>query len=98
MVQRIGLILVSLPLILWTVLVLTSLHADADAMVAELRTLSIDLVISIWPMVNRRSLNYQQMLEAGHLVRPDRDLRIAMDFMGETVHFDATKPSAREYV
>jgi alpha-D-xyloside xylohydrolase len=69
-----------------------------EAMIAELRTLGIELMVSIWPTVDKRSPNYPAMLEAGHLVRTDRGIRTAMDFMGDTVHFDATNPSAREYV
>jgi alpha-D-xyloside xylohydrolase len=74
------------------------LHLYTDAMVAELRTLGIELMVSIWPTVDKKSPNYSKMLEAGHLIRTDRGLRIAMDFMGETVHFDATNPSARKYI
>ena len=67
-------------------------------MIAELRTLGIELMVSIWPTVDKRSPNYPAMLEAGHLIRTDRGMRTAMDFMGDTVHFDATNPSARKYV
>ena len=67
-------------------------------MITELRTLGIELMVSIWPTVDKRSPNYDTMLEAGHLIRTDRGLRIVMDFMGETVHFDATNPAARKYV
>lgn len=67
-------------------------------MIAKLRILGIELMVSIWPTVDERSPNYAKMLEARYLIRTDCGLRIAMDFMGETVHFDATNPSARKYV
>jgi alpha-D-xyloside xylohydrolase len=63
----------------------------ADAMIAELHTLGIELMVSIFP-------NYQRILEADHLIRTDRGMRVAMDFMGQTVHFDPTNPSARHYL
>ena len=65
---------------------------------AEPHTLGIELMVSIWPTVDKLSPNYQRILEAGHLIRTDRGMRIAVDFVGETVHFDPTNPSARQYV
>ncbi|KAL1964471.1 hypothetical protein VTN77DRAFT_6897 [Rasamsonia byssochlamydoides] len=38
------------------------------------------------------------MLAKGFLIRTDRGIRTAMNFQGETVHFDATNPAARAYV
>jgi hypothetical protein len=45
-----------------------------DAMIAELHTLDIEPMVSIWPTVDKRSPNYPNMLEAGHLIRTDRGL------------------------
>ncbi|KAF2009359.1 glycoside hydrolase family 31 protein [Aaosphaeria arxii CBS 175.79] len=71
---------------------------DPDAMVKELQDLKIELMVSVWPTVDKRSENYQEMLEGGHLIRVDRGIRTAMDFEGDTVHFDATNPETRKYV
>lgn len=38
------------------------------------------------------------MLEKGYLIRTERGFRVGLDFMGATIHFDATNPGAREYV
>ena len=38
------------------------------------------------------------MLERGYLIRTDRGIRTAMDFEGETIHYDATNPQARQYL
>lgn len=67
-------------------------------MIAELKSLNIELMVSIWPTVDPRSENYEEMLEQGLLVRTDRGFRMVMDFMGNTVHFDATNPAARKYI
>ena len=40
----------------------------------------------------------EEMKEKGYLIRTDRGFRIVMDFQGNTVHYDATNPAAREYV
>lgn len=67
-------------------------------MVKELTELKIELMVSIWPTVDKRSENYQEMLERGYLIRVDRGIRTAMDFQGDTVHFDATNPKSRDFV
>lgn len=67
-------------------------------MIRELRELNIELMISIWPTVDKRSENYDEMVEKGYLIRTDRGIRTAMNFQGETVHFDATNPASRAYV
>ncbi|KAI9733633.1 MAG: hypothetical protein M1834_003235 [Cirrosporium novae-zelandiae] len=71
---------------------------DPDAMVKELKEMKIELMVSIWPTVDIESENYKEMVEKGYLIRNDRGIRVAMDFQGETVHFDATNPESRAYV
>ena len=71
---------------------------DPDAMIRELKDMGIELMVSIWPTVDHRSENFEEMKEKGYLIRTDRGFRIVMDFRGNTVHFDATNPKAREYV
>ncbi|KAM0508949.1 hypothetical protein ACHAP9_004128 [Verticillium nonalfalfae] len=71
---------------------------DPDAMVRELRELKIELMVSIWPTVDKRSQNYQEMMERGYLVRTERGIRTNFDFGGETVYYDSTNPDARQYV
>jgi len=70
----------------------------ADAMIKELREMKIELMVSIWPTVDKLSKNYEEMREQGHLIRVERGVRIGLDFQGDTVHFDATNPEARRYV
>ena len=67
-------------------------------MVKELQSMNIELMVSIWPTVDRKSPNYPEMLEKGYLIRTDRGERIAMTFQGNTVHCDFTNPSARTYI
>lgn len=71
---------------------------DPDAMIKELKDMGIELMVSIWPTVDYRSENFNEMKEKGYLIRTDRGFRMVMDFQGNTVHFDATNPGAREYV
>lgn len=67
-------------------------------MVKELKDLDIELMVSIWPTVDKKSENFKEMLEQGHLIRVDRGVRTGLDFEGETIHFDATSPDARAYI
>lgn len=71
---------------------------DPDAMIAELKELGIELMVSIWPTVDYRSENFAEMKDKGYLIRAERGFRLSMDFQGNTVHFDTTNPSARDYV
>jgi alpha-D-xyloside xylohydrolase len=71
---------------------------DPTAMVRELKEMGIKLMVSFWPTVDKTSTNYPIMLQKGYLVRTERGIRTTMDFMGDTVFFDATNPAAREFV
>lgn len=71
---------------------------DPDGMVRELHSMGIELMVSIWPTVDKTSENYQEMLEKGYLVRTDRGIRNTMDFLNTTVFFDATNPGSRQFV
>lgn len=71
---------------------------DPDSMIKELKELNIELMVSIWPTVDKESENYEEMLERGLLVRNDRGVRVSMEGRGNPVHFDPTNPAARQYV
>lgn len=71
---------------------------DPDAMIRELKEMGIELMVSVWPTVDYRSENFEEMKQKGYLIRTERGFRVAMEYMGNTVHFDATNPGAREYV
>jgi Alpha-glucosidases, family 31 of glycosyl hydrolases len=71
---------------------------DPEAMIAELKEMNIELMVSIWPTVDYQSENFEEMKEKGYLIRTERGFRIGMDFQGNTIHYDATNPKAREYV
>jgi len=71
---------------------------DPEAMITELKEMNIELMVSIWPTVDYQSENFEEMKEKGYLIRTERGFRIGMDFQGNTIHYDATNPKAREYV
>ncbi len=68
---------------------------DPKAMVAELKAMGIELMVSVWPTVEATSENYGEMEEKGYLIQIDRGVRIALS---GAVHFDATHPGARDFI
>lgn len=71
---------------------------DPEGMVRELRSMGIELMVSIWPTVAKNSENYDEMLKKDYLVKNDIGITTHMEFMGNTVFFDATNPGAREFI
>jgi alpha-D-xyloside xylohydrolase len=78
---------------------------DPDAMVAELRQMGVELMVSIWPTVSPLSENYGEFYDRGLLVGADQGVEfqqvIADKGMGTPMpvaFYDPTNPRAREYV
>lgn len=71
---------------------------DPKAMVDELHSMGIKVIVSIWPSVDRRSENFGPMLEQGLLMRTERGALQTYDYQGDCVEIDAFNPEARKYV
>jgi alpha-D-xyloside xylohydrolase len=71
---------------------------DPKAMVDELATLGMKLMVSIWPTVDTRSENYLPMRNKNYLTRAERGTSLFKIFHGADTFFDATHPGARKYV
>ena len=71
---------------------------DPDAMIRELKEMNIELMVSVWPMVDYRSENFEEMMSKGLLTRVEKGVRIDNTYQGNTIQFDPTNPEAREYV
>ncbi len=71
---------------------------DPKAMVNELKSLGIKLMVSVWPTVDPRSVHYPEMKQKGFLTRTDRGIRTQFVCLGNEVFLDLTNPSAREYL
>jgi alpha-D-xyloside xylohydrolase len=71
---------------------------DPEGMIAELEAMGTKLMVSIWPTIDRTSTHFKEMRDQGLLVRTHRGIGTTMDFLGDTVFFDATNPQARQYV
>lgn len=78
---------------------------DPAAMVSELQSLGIELMVSIWPTVNPLSENFAEMERRGLLMRTERGIPAGMIFQDKRpegplfVHYyDATHPEARAFL
>lgn len=71
---------------------------DPDGMIKELKEMGIELMVSVWPMVDYKSENFEEMKAKGLLTRVDKGVRIDNIYMGNTIQYDPTNPEAREYV
>jgi alpha-D-xyloside xylohydrolase len=71
---------------------------DPQAMVAELESMGVELMVSVWPQVSLASENYAEMRDANLLVRSESGVDVQMRFQEPSVFFDATNPAARQYV
>ena len=71
---------------------------DPAAMTAELEEMGIKLMVSIWPTVDKESENYEEMFSKGMLVRTNRGIRTTMQFVNDTLFYDATNEEARKFL
>ncbi|NYI42476.1 glycoside hydrolase family 31 protein [Demequina lutea] len=69
---------------------------DPSAMVAELRELGVELMVSVWPQISIESENFDQLRRANHLVTTERGTDIQMSFGGPSRYLDVTHPGARD--
>ena len=71
---------------------------DPKAMVDELTSMGMKLMVSIWPTVDTRSENYQYMRDKNMLVSTERGTSIFKLTHGACTFYDAMSPKAREFV
>jgi len=69
---------------------------DPAAMVAELKEMGVELMVSVWPQVSLESENFNAFKKDNLLVRTERGLDVQMGFLGPSMFLDATNPRARE--
>ena len=71
---------------------------DPKAMVDELHSMGIKVIVSVWPTVDRRSENFGPLLERGLLMRTERGALQTYDYQGDCVEIDPFNPEARRYI
>ena len=71
---------------------------DPQAMVDELHSMGIELMVSVWPTIDVQSENFEEMKQKGYLIKAENGVPLSMVFGGNSLFFDPTNPGAREYV
>ncbi len=71
---------------------------DPEAMVKELREMGIETMVSVWPQVDVRSENFEEMKQKGLLLKSNMGVDVQMIFHGNNLFLDATNPRTRKYV
>ncbi len=71
---------------------------DPDGMIREIREMGTEVMVSVWPMVDYKSENFEEMKARGLLTRVEKGVRIDNLYMGNTIQYDTTNPEARRYV
>lgn len=69
---------------------------DPEGMVRELKEMGIHLMVSIWPTVEKDSVNYPHLKEAGGLIRSEYGKRLGQ--LGDAAIIDVTSKETRDYV
>lgn len=67
-------------------------------MVQKLHDMGIETMVSVWPQVDWRSENYEEMRQQGLLVKSNAGIDVQMLFHGNNVFMDPTNPRTRKYV
>ena len=71
---------------------------DPKAMVDELHEMGIKVIVSVWPSVDRKSENFEPMMEQGLLIKTERGAAQTYDYMGDCVEIDPFNEKTRKYV
>lgn len=71
---------------------------NPKAMVDELHSMGIKVIVSVWPSVDRKSENFWPMLDRGLLIKTERGALQTYDFQGDCVEIDVFNPETRKYV
>ena len=68
---------------------------DPKAMVEELKDMGVKLMVSVWPTVDLRSQNFEEMIENNLLVTTEINEPVLMTIRGGCTHFDAMNPHTK---
>ena len=80
---------------------------DPAAMVAELKAMGVELMVSVWPTVNPNAENFTKMNDEGWLIQASRGMPLFKPFIDTdtgplykvpVTYYDPTHPQAREFV
>ena len=71
---------------------------DPKAMVDELHEMGIKVIVSVWPSVDRKSENFDLMMESGLLIKTERGAAQTYDYQGDCVEIEPFNPETGKFV
>ncbi len=71
---------------------------DPQAMVEELESMGVKLLVSIWPTADRHSENYEALRSQNYLVRPEVGVNVLLAYKDMLTFVDVTHPGARRFL
>jgi alpha-D-xyloside xylohydrolase len=71
---------------------------DPRAMVEELDSMGIKLMVSVWPTASRESENYDTLLGRNYLIRPEVGVNVFLAYVDMLTFVDVTHPGARRFL
>lgn len=71
---------------------------DPKAMCEELHAMGTKVVVSVWPNVDRKSENFQELFDRGLLIRTEHGSMQTYDFQGDCISIDVTNPEAQKFL
>lgn len=71
---------------------------DPKDMCDELHAMGTKVVVSVWPTVDKKSENFEEMLERGLLIQTEHGSNQTYEFQGDCLTIDVTNPEAQDYL
>jgi alpha-D-xyloside xylohydrolase len=71
---------------------------DPRAMVEELDSMGIKLMVSVWPTATRDSENYEALRRQNYLIRPEVGVNVFLAYKDMLTFVDVTHPGARRFL
>lgn len=71
---------------------------DPKAMCDELHSMGTKVVVSVWPTVDKKSENFEELQERGLLIQTEHGSNQTYEFQGDCLTIDVTNPEAQAYL
>ncbi len=72
------------------------LWPDPKAMVEELDSMNIKLLVSVWPTLAENSENYTEFKKKNYTIRPEHGVNLFLEANDDLTYLDVTHPGARK--
>lgn len=71
---------------------------DPKAMCDEIHSYGTKVAVSVWPSVDRKSENFNELYDRGLLIQTEHGADQTYDYQGDCISIDVTNPEAQQYL